>query len=78
MRSAPIRLTKFESGLLLNYLDQEISECLDCIADGTVDKSSFEFRLMNLYDLKKKLKNAYDKCDYEKAYSRNSCDNGDM
>ena len=78
MRSAPIRLTKFETALMLNYLDTEIRQCLEIIAEGSIDKASFEFRLMNLYDLKKKLKNAYDKCDYEKAYSRNSCDNGDM
>lgn len=70
MRSAPIRLTKFESGLLLNYLDEDINRCINVISDDTMEKNAYEFRLMNLYDLKNKLKNAYNKCDYEKAYSR--------
>lgn len=70
MRSAPIRLTKFESGLLLNYLDEDIEHCIDVISANTMEKNAYEFRLMNLYDLKNKLKNAYNKCDYEKAYSR--------
>ena len=79
MRSVPIRLTKFESGLLLNYLDTEINQCLEIINEGSMDKNSFEFRLVNLYDLKKKLVTAYKKLEYQPSYSRDeACDDGDM
>lgn len=70
MRSAPIRLTKFESALLLEYLRDDINECLDKINQNGSDKNVYEFRIASLYDLKKKLMNAYEKCEYGKAYSR--------
>ena len=67
MRSAPIRLTKYESGLLLVYVE-------DLIRDKEASLSNnfnlHGLELTNLYDLHKKLDNAFKKCDYRKAYSR--------
>lgn len=70
MRSAPIRLTKFESGVLLDYLEKDIDDCKELIELNGVDKNSMELRITALYDLKTKMQRAYDKCEYQKAYSR--------
>lgn len=70
MRSAPIRLTKFESGVLLDYLEKDIDDCKELIELNGVDKNSMELRITALYDLKAKMQRAYDKCEYQKAYSR--------
>ena len=70
MRSAPIRLTKFESGVLLDYLEKDIEDCKELIELNGVDKNSMELRITALYDLKNKMQRAYNKCEYEKAYSR--------
>lgn len=79
MRSAPIRLTKFESGVILDYLEKDIRDCQGLIEINGVDKNSMEFRITALYDLREKMQRAYDKCEYKKAYARNNtCDDGDM
>ena len=70
MRSAPIRLTKFESGVLLDYLEKDIEDCKELIELNGVDKNSMELRITALYDLKNKMQRAYDKCEYKKAYAR--------
>lgn len=70
MRSAPIRLTKFESGVILDYLEKDIENCKELIELNSVDKNSMELRITALYDLKSKIQRAYDKCEYKKAYAR--------
>lgn len=70
MRSAPIRLTKFESGVILDYLDKDINDCKELIELNGVDKNSMEMRITTLYDLRDKIQRAYDKCEYKKAYAR--------
>lgn len=70
MRSAPIRLTKFESGVLLDYLEKDIKDCKEIIELNGVDKNSMELRITALYDLRDKMQRAYNKCEYKKAYSR--------
>ena len=70
MRSAPIRLTKFESGVILDYLEKDIENCKELIELNSVDKNSMELRITALYDLKNKIQRAYDKCEYKMAYAR--------
>lgn len=73
MRSSPIRLTKYESGLLLSYVASVIDEKNNLISETNYSDDSFNTQAMeltNLYDLYKKLDNAFKKCEYKKAYSR--------
>ena len=72
MRSAPIRLTKYESGFLLKFVEEQIKIKQDFIAKNEYDETFnvVAMELTNLYDLHKKLDNAFKKCEYIKAYSR--------
>lgn len=72
MRSAPIRLTKYESGLLLKFVEDLIEQRESVLQEGDLApiQNSLAMELTNLYDLHKKLDNAFKKCDYKKKYSR--------
>lgn len=69
MRSAPIRLTKYESGFLLEYIEDVIKQKESDVVKGGL-QNSIALELTSLYDLHKKIDNAFKKCEYIKAYSR--------
>lgn len=76
MKSAPIRLTKYESGVLLNYIDNRIFDItmqIDCAYEAKISQEEVEslhLDEMMLTALKLKLKNCYEKCSYQMPYTR--------
>lgn len=76
MKSAPIRLTKFESGVLLGYVNNKIADLESQIMTACEDNLSEEYIQSLSIDtamyrgLKVKIQNCYDKCTYSMPYQR--------
>lgn len=76
MKSAPIRLTKYESGVLLSYINNNIESIQNQINNAQYEGLEKEF-VENLHlteimlaSLKMKLETCYNKCAYQMPYSK--------
>lgn len=66
MRTAPVRLTKYESGIILEFLNTRIKE----LSETSDDVESSNLTLMMLEELRKKMQTVYSKTSYVNAYTR--------
>lgn len=64
MRTAPVRLTKYESGIILDFIDRKMKELKCC------DPLEASLTLMMLEELQKKMQKVYNKTSYVNAYTR--------
>ena len=76
MKSAPIRLTKYESGVLLSYIENKIEDIrVEILTAPEMKTSNEELESLHLDEmmyenLRIKLKTCYDKCSYQMPYTR--------
>lgn len=66
MRTAPVRLTKYESGIILEFVNARIKELNETIND--IESSNLT--MMMLEELRKKMQTVYNKTSYVNAYTR--------
>lgn len=66
MRTAPVRLTKYESGIILEFLNTRIKE----LSETSDDEESSNLTMMMLEELRKKMQTVYNKTSYVNAYTR--------
>ena len=66
MRTAPVRLTKYESGIILEFVNARIKE----LNETTNDIESSNLTMMMLEELRKKMQTVYNKTSYVNAYTR--------